>query len=169
MSDPSRSLLVVAATFIVLLGAMSWGFGLIFEGQQHPNRDIEADASGPRVVELEANQAGQYLVPGEINGERVTFLVDTGATHVAIPAEIADRVGLPRLGDVAVETAGGRTRASRTVIDRLAVGGIERREVRGSINPSMSGDYVLLGMTFLRHLDLRQQGDQLILRESTTP
>lgn len=169
MSDPSRSLLVVAATFIVLLGAMSWGFGLLFERQQHPNRDIEADASGPRVVELEANRAGQYLVPGEINGERVTFLVDTGATHVAVPAEIADRVGLRRLGDVAVETAGGRTRASRTVTDRLAVGGIERREVRGSINPSMAGDYVLLGMTFLRHLDLRQQGDRLILRESTTP
>ena len=45
----------------------------------------------------------------------------------------------------------------------MAVGGIERRNVRGSINPSMSGDYVLLGMTFLRGLELRQQGDQLII------
>ncbi len=167
MSEPGRSLLVVAATFIVLLGVMSWGLGLVFDRGAHPNRGIEAGASGPRVVELEANRAGQYLVPGEINGEPVSFLVDTGATHVAVPAEVADRVGLPRLGDVAVETAGGRTRASRTVIDRLAVGGIERREVRGSINPSMSGDYVLLGMTFLRHLDLRQQGDRLILREGS--
>lgn len=166
MNGPGRSLALVAATFVGLLALMSWGFGLLFDRIENPNRDIQAGAAGPRVVELEANRAGQYLVPGEINGEQVTFLVDTGATHVAVPAEVADRVGLPRLGEVAVETAGGRTRAARTVIDRLTVGGIERREVRGTINESLSGDYVLLGMTFLRHLELRQQGDRLILRES---
>ncbi|MEX1082036.1 MAG: TIGR02281 family clan AA aspartic protease [Halofilum sp. (in: g-proteobacteria)] len=166
MNEAGRSLTLVAATFVALLALMAWGFDLLFERADQPNRDIAAGASGPRVVELEVNRAGQYLVPGEINGEAVNFLVDTGATHVAVPGHVADRAGLPRLGDIAVETAGGRTRASRTVIDRLAVGGIVRRDVRGSINPSMSGDYVLLGMTFLRHLDLRQEGDRLILRES---
>lgn len=167
MSEAGRSLALVAATFVALLGVMTWGLGLLVDQRSHPNRGIEAGATGPTEVVLQANPAGQYLVPGEINGERVTFLVDTGATHVAVPAHVAERIGLQRGADVAVETAGGRTRAWSVVLDRVAVGGIVQHDVRGTINPAMSGDEVLLGMTFLRGIGLRQQGDQLILRPAS--
>lgn len=166
MTDPRRSLAVVAATFVALLALMGWGFGFLLDERTHPNRHVEAGAAGPRQIELEPNPAGQYLVPGQINGRDVTFLIDTGATHVAVPAHLADRLELTRGREIAVDTAGGRMTAAQTVIERMSVGGIEQRGVRGSLNPSLSGDYVLLGMTFLRHVDFRQQGDRLILEES---
>ena len=166
MNEPSRSLALVALSFIVILGLMSFGFGSLVEGRNNPNQHIEAGASGPSEVVLEANPAGQYLVPGTINGRRVTFLIDTGATHVAVPAHVAERIGLERGRDIRVQTAAGQTTASSAVLSRVTIGGITRREVRGSINPSMTDDYVLLGMSFLRHLALRQQGEQLILRQT---
>ncbi len=164
MNGAGRSLALVAATFVVLLGVMAWALGMLVDQRNHPNRGIDAGATGPTEVVLQANPAGQYLVPGAIDGESVTFLVDTGATHVAVPAHVAERIGLERGADVAVETAGGRTRASSAVLDRVAVGGIVQQDVRATINPAMSGDEVLLGMTFLRGIELQQQGDQLILR-----
>jgi aspartyl protease family protein len=164
MNEANRSLALVAATFLALLGVMAWGLGLLVDQRNHPNSDVEAAVTGPNEVVLQANPIGQYLVPGEINGERVTFLVDTGATHVAVPAGVAERIGLERGADIAVETAGGRTQAWSTVLDRIVIGGIVQRDVRGTINPAMEGDEVLLGMTFLRGIELRQQNERLILR-----
>lgn len=166
MGESGRSLAVVVVAFLAILAAMSWGFELLLEQRDHPNRNIEANATGSGDVVLQANPAGQYIAPGEINGAEVTFLIDTGATHVAVPEHVAERIGLERGGEIRVETAGGHTTAARTVLDHVVLGGIDRHGVRGSINPSMSGEYVLLGMTFLRHLELQQEGETLVLRES---
>lgn len=165
MDQATRSLLVVAGAFIALLAAGSWAFGLFVDGQGNPNRDIAAGSGEPTRVELERNRAGQYLVPGRINGEAVDFLVDTGATHVAVPQTTAERLGLERGQEMRVQTAGGVSRAWDTTIDRIRIGGIERRDIRGSIIPDMSEDYVLLGMTFLREIDFAHRNDRLILEQ----
>ncbi|MDX1608898.1 MAG: TIGR02281 family clan AA aspartic protease [Halofilum sp. (in: g-proteobacteria)] len=163
MSDGVRALAPIALTFAVLMAALYWALGGLVERRQHPNQGLESGAGGPQRVELVANAAGQYIVPGRINGTEVDFLVDTGASHVAVPEDIAREIGLRRGPEIRVQTASGTARAYHTTIDRIAVGGIVRRDVRGSINPSMPGDYVLLGMTYLRDLELRQTGDRLIL------
>lgn len=163
MSETARSLAGVAVTFALLMGALYWALGGMLDRRHQPNDHIEAGVGGPQRIELAASPGGQYIVPGTINGHEVNFLVDTGATHVAVPASIAEDLALERGAETRVVTAGGSRRAWYTTIDRIAIGGIERRNVRGSINPSMPGDYVLLGMTFLRDLELRQQGDRLIL------
>jgi aspartyl protease family protein len=163
MSEAARSLGWVAATFVLLFGVLYWALGGLIDRRQNPNDHIATGSGAPERVELAVNPGGQYIVPGTINGHDVDFLVDTGATHVAVPASIAEDAGLERGAEMRVQTAGGTRRAWHTTIDRVAVGGIERRNVRGSINPSMPGDYVLLGMTFLRDLELRQQGDRLVI------
>jgi aspartyl protease family protein len=155
-----RAIAPVVGVFALLLGVMTWLFGDLLERRHKPNRAVDADAE--RVV-LEAGPAGQYRAPGRINGERVPFLVDTGASHVAIPGAVADRLGLERGAQIRVSTAGGVTTAYNTRIDEIALGGLRVRDVRGSIVPDMSGDAVLLGMTFLRHVRLRQREGELLL------
>lgn len=162
MTESLRPLTPVMVVFAVLLGAMWWGFDAFLAHRDHPNRDLRTEApSGP--VVLQANRGGHYVAPGTINGEPVTFLVDTGATAVAIPAGLADRLGLRRGARINVATAAGPATAYRTRIDRLQLGGIQARGVRATINPAMDGSGVLLGMTFLRHLDFRQRDGKLIL------
>lgn len=163
MSDGARALMPIAATFALLFAVLYWTLGGLVERRQNPNEDVRANGGGAQRVELIANPAGQYLAPGAINGVSVDFLIDTGASHVAVPEAVARETGLERGPEMRVQTASGTARAYATTIDRIAVGGIERRNVRGSINPSMPGDHVLLGMTFLRGIELRQSGDRLIL------
>ncbi len=155
-----RAIAPVAAVFAGLLVLMTWLFGDLLERRHHPNRGLDADAE--RVV-LEAGPGGHYRAPGRINGERVTFLVDTGASHVAIPGGVADHLGLERGAEIRVSTAGGVTTAYNTRLDEIALGGLRVRDVRGSIVPDMGGDAVLLGMTFLRHIQFSQRDGQLVL------
>lgn len=167
MQQATRSLVFVAGAFVILLAVAGWAFGVFLETRDHPNRGIVAGADGPTRIELERNPAGQYLVPGRINGADVMFLVDTGATHVAVPEATAAEIGLRRGPEIAVMTAAGRTTAWRTEIDRIDVGGIRQRRIRASIVPAMSSDYVLLGMTFLRHVDFSHRGDRLIIEPAS--
>ena len=162
MSEALKPLRPVMATFAVL-GLLWWGFDALLERRAHPNAGIVTGPDGDRRLTLEAGPGGHYLVPGEINGATVDFLVDTGASHVAVPAHMAGRLGLTRGRRMQVNTAAGRAVAWDTTIDEIAVGRLRARDIRGSINPNMDSDFVLLGMTFLRHVDMRQRGGRLIL------
>lgn len=132
-----------------------------------------ADARAPRVLDggdvagiaLVADRRGHYLVTGLVNGRDVDFLVDTGASDVAIPAALAEELGLRAGRTVEVQTANGRARARTTTIDRLALGPLERRDVAATIVPGMGGRTALLGMSFLRHYELVQRDGRLVIRD----
>jgi aspartyl protease family protein len=95
----------------------------------------------------------------------VTFLVDTGATDVAIPAELAKQLRLPRQGGVVSRTANGAVAGWRSELDSLHIGGIALQRVRATVLPSMADDgVVLLGMAVLKRLELVQRGRRLTLR-----
>jgi aspartyl protease family protein len=165
MQDSLRALGPVIATFALLMAVLWFGMDALVDRRDNPNRDVAAGVDGPQRVELEAGPGGHYRVPGRINGQRVSFMVDTGASHVAVPGGVADELGLQRGAEIRVVTANGRTTAYNTRLDSIAVGGIQLRDVRGSINPSMGGDDILLGMTFLREVEFRQVGGRLILEQ----
>lgn len=120
---------------------------------------------GKRGVLLEADPLGHYVVEGLVNGQSVTFLVDTGASGVSIPGEIADKLGLIPGDPILVHTANGSITVQETELKTLAVGELERKNVRASINSSMDGEVGLLGMTFLRHFELVQRDNNLAIRE----
>ena len=108
---------------------------------------------------------GHYIAEGQINGRPVTFLVDTGATDVALPESMARALGLDFGPRVQVMTAAGPSSAWVTRLDEVSVGGIRRENVRATIT---GGEFngILLGMSFLRHFDLQQSNGRLIIRET---
>ena len=114
---------------------------------------------------LTRNRSGHYVFDGEINHHKVTFLVDTGATTTAIPADLQRKLGLETGPAIQVSTANGLTRAHLTRLDQLAIGAIELYDVNASIISGMGVDEVLLGMNVLKNFELVQRGDQLIIRQ----
>ena len=122
------------------------------------------DAQGRAGVALQRNRAGHYVASGRINGEPVVFLVDTGATDVALPLDLARRLDLPLRAGGMSRTANGNVRTWSTRLDSVDLGGLTARGVRASVLPNIPGDEVLLGMSYLKRFELIQRGNTLTLR-----
>lgn len=123
----------------------------------------------PQMRELVVHRQGNqpFIVAGQINGQAVDFLIDTGATTVAVSQELAQRLGLVRGQARHINTASGTTIGYTTVLRRLSVGELRLDNVRAIILPAMrSGRQVLLGMNALAEFELNQRGDTLVLRQS---
>ena len=155
-------------TWLSVLMFLFWLFQLFIDEQNHPNRDLEmvVNADGVREVVLQRNVQGHYLADGSINGRVVTFLLDTGATDVALTEDLAQRLDLPRLQSGFSQTAAGPVSVWRTRLERIQIGSLEMRDVRATVVPSMGeGSPVLLGMSFLKHLEMVQRDGRLTLRQ----
>ncbi len=96
-------------------------------------------------------------------------MLDTGATIVDIPENIASGLSLERGPRFQVMTANGVISVYSTILDEVQLGGIRLTGVKASINPSSREDEILLGMSFLRQLDFSQQGGRLTLRQRGQP
>ena len=158
---------LIVGAWILLLALLTLVFSSILDYQHNPNRVVGTvtDGQGIPEVVLKRNKAGHYVATGMINGRSVIFLVDTGATDVAVSESLAVELGLKRGARVSSMTANGTVFSWQTRLKEVALGAIRLRNVRGSILPTMEGDAVLLGMSFLRELELVQRGGQLILRQ----
>jgi aspartyl protease family protein len=120
---------------------------------------------GVREVVLKRNRAGHYVTAGAINGQPVVFMLDTGATGVALPAKIADQLGVRRGRAFPTQTANGISTSYATSLDSVSVGEITLSDVRAGITPGLNTEQVLLGMSFLKHIEFTQRGNTLILRQ----
>ncbi|MES9955919.1 MAG: TIGR02281 family clan AA aspartic protease [Sedimenticola sp.] len=159
---------MIVGGWILLIGLLTLLFQDQLEQISNPNRDPRGSisAEGVREVVLDRNRAGHYVASGRINGTPVVFLLDTGATDVAIPQVLAERIGLKRGHAFTSRTANGNVMAWRTVLDRVTLGSISAEGVRASILPTLLGDdEVLLGMSFLKKLELIQRDGSLTLRQ----
>jgi len=153
--------------WIVVLGLLSAFFGGWMEKLNNPNQKVQTEVrdDGVREVVLRQNRAGHYVANGTINGEPVTFLLDTGATSVSVPEGVAERLGLERGVPMRANTANGVITTYATRLERVRLGGIALDNVRADINPRMRSDEVLLGMSFLRKLEFTQRDRQLTIRQ----
>lgn len=154
---------MIVGAWVLLLILLTLFFSQWLQHRSNPNRSLNV-VTGPTdqvSVVLKANRAGHYLAPGEINGVAVTFLLDTGATRVALPQGLAEEAGLSRGVRAQSMTANGLAESWLTQIDHLRLGPFEMRDVQAAIIPGMPGRDVLLGMSFLKHLKLEQAGERL--------
>ncbi len=125
---------------------------------------VNLAGKGAATAVLQALPNGQFVTEGRINGKLVRMMVDTGATMVSLSRSQAIQLGLSLQGGrpIAVHTANGVVQATQIVLSSVRVGAIERREVPAVIQDS-SLPIVLLGMSFLKHLDLQHSADRLTL------
>lgn len=153
------------AAWLSLLAVLVLGFDAWLERQHNPNADLMVvDGEGPLEVVLQRSRSGHYIAPGRINGEPVQFLVDTGATRISVPLSLANRLGLKQGYASQATTANGLVTVYATELDEVRLGSIVLRNVAGNINPGMPGEVVLLGMSFMKDLEMVQRGDTLTLR-----
>ncbi len=118
-----------------------------------------------RKVVITPDRQGMYFVEGYINDHRVTFLVDTGANRCSMSDRLANRIGLKRGRSRMSNTAAGTAESFDTRLESVRIGEIEVTGVLGGIIPEMEISEVLLGMSFLKHIEFTQDDDKLILHE----
>lgn len=150
---------------LLILGMFYLYFENSLQARNNPNRQLQV-APGTELV-LKRSRDGHYLFPGTINGQPVTFLLDTGATLVSVPAHLANDLQLSPGAYQQSITANGTVTTRATRIESLAFGPFNVRDVSASLNPGMRTDQVLLGMSVLKQLEFTQRGDTLILRALT--
>ncbi|MDO6524224.1 retropepsin-like aspartic protease [Motilimonas sp. 1_MG-2023] len=145
------------------LGGLSYQY---FDGkiarEYNPNGQLNNQTQQGSIT-LVQNRQGHYVVDGLIDGQKVTFMLDTGATSTVLPQHIADQVGLTRGYASQVSTANGIISVYSTEIKSLSLGSLTLYDLRAQINPYMDDDTVLLGMNVLRQFKLVQQGNELII------
>lgn len=164
---PSRiGRIMLFAAWVVALVILVLFFQRLIGDRENPNQDVEAalDAQGRNAVVLQRNRVGHYVANGRINGEPVVFLLDTGATDIALPLAVARRLDLPLRAGGMSKTANGNVRTWTTRLDSVDLGGLTARGVRASVLPNMPGNEVLLGMSYLKRFELTQRGNTLTLR-----
>ncbi|MEX1664572.1 TIGR02281 family clan AA aspartic protease [Zhongshania arctica] len=116
-------------------------------------------------VSLHKDNRKQYRTRVTINGRSADALVDTGATSVAMSASQADQLGISYLDGrpTSVATAGGVRKAFSIVLRRVEIGNIKTQEVAAVVIEGDDPQLILLGMSFLEHVDLQERDNILVL------
>jgi aspartyl protease family protein len=157
---------MTAVGLILGMVFLTYFFGGVEENQRNPNADPNSFVYSESIeVPLKRNRQGHYVLIGQINGENVEFLLDTGATDVVVPESTARRLGLPYGVRGRAMTANGPITIYQTRIDELHLGEILLTNIDASINPSMEGA-ILLGMSALGQIEFSQRADTLTLRQT---
>lgn len=151
-------------TWIIALGLLTLFFNRWLNNAENPNSFLATQADPTSPVVLQQNRQGHYVASGLVNDQPVKFLLDTGATNLSIPASVAKRLNLERGNRSRVHTANGSIEVFNTQLNYVQLGHIRIANVSAHINPYMQGDTVLLGMSFLKHLNLQQQDKTLSIR-----
>lgn len=157
---------------VKVLSADSKGAVLLVDGVQRNfnlTREYnQAGSTGPQTEQLSITRGigNHFWVAGSLNSYPVQFLVDTGATSVAMNEGQARRLGIDYrvVGrPMVASTAGGNVRGWRIKLDRVKVGSIEVLGVEGVVLEGDAPTEVLLGMSFLSRVRWREENGVLLL------
>ena len=154
MNELPRSLKVATVWLLVGL-ALFLAVQALLSQQQRTRFEV----SGSEVV-IRRGPDGHYHWPATVDGHAVDFLVDTGATRSALPAELARRLQLPVEGRTRSQTAGGMVQGEIVRADLVLQGGVRIEQLRITALPALSAP--LLGMDVLGRLHWRQADGQLV-------
>ena len=161
-SGPPASVLKRVGFFLVI-GAILFvlfdRFGPYQSGRGYRPRPIETLSDAGAVLDRTVD--GHFYLTGSINGREVAFMVDTGASTIAIGDTLAERLGLGPCRSRQYSTAAGTVSGCEAVASQVEVAGLRLPDVPVAVLPG--GDTVLLGMNVLRHFRIEQQGRQMRL------
>lgn len=156
---------MIYIAWILFLSILTFAFNKYLDQQNNPNQNVSIQKeNNVAEVKLKQNRYGHYVVTGQINQIPVTFMLDTGATLISIPATLAEKLKLTKGYPTQSKTANGNITVYSTRLNSVGIGAIELNNIRASINPHMNGEEILLGMSFMKHLEMTQKGGEMILR-----
>lgn len=117
-------------------------------------------------VRIASGRGGHYLTPGRINGLPVDFMVDTGATSIAMGTADARRLGIHYAAEprIQVSTANGVALAYKVWLDKVTVGAITIKHVEAFVITGDAPGTILLGNSFLKLVDMTTERGVLVLR-----
>ena len=168
-SNPTRSmgLGMTVIAWVILLAMLVVYFTGEEKRQANPNQQPNTEIiDGQQTLVLQANRQNHFVVTGKVNGSKAMLLLDTGATRVAVPEDMAQALGLVKGRPGYAQTANGQVRTYSTRIDRLEMGNIVLLNVAADINPGMNGmNGLLLGMSALSQIEFTQRDGQLFLTQ----
>ena len=153
--------------FVVAIGVICGVFGTSGNrAARTADPTSQQVAGGPwRETRVRRSGDGHFYVHAMVNGQLVRFMVDTGATGVALTVRDARHVGIPvdrRAFTVIGSGASGPVRGQFIELDSVEVEGKLASNVRGAVAEGL--DISLLGQSYLSRLDVRMGGDEMILR-----
>lgn len=153
-----RQILFFAVAAMVIAGLMPRVMSQVGNApaEAEPAKRVAAapqqQASAYRTVTVRGDARGHFSVEGSVDGRRLDFMVDTGASVVALRERDAARLGIhpiPRDYTASVSTANGTIKAAAVMLNSLEVGGIRVHGVRAMVLPDHALSDNLLGMSFL--------------------
>ena len=156
-----RNLMIFAAVLVALGGFMGQFADRIAPALASSNakpqkaETMTVAQAAPRSLSIPRDARGHFQTDGRIDGQRVAFMVDTGASLVALNEKSAARFGLrPSRSDynATVSTANGTIKAARSRIAMIDLGGIVVRDVDAMVLPDEALSENLLGLSFLSKL-----------------
>ena len=120
---------------------------------------------GSRIV-LPADSRGHFMTQGAINGRPVTFMLDTGATSIALSAADAQRIGLDysKGQPIQMSTANGMARGYKLRLQSVRVGDVEVYDIDAVVSQEPM-PFVLLGNSFINRFSMRRDADQMVLEK----
>jgi aspartyl protease family protein len=125
--------------------------------------------AGTRSLSIPRDARGHFQTEGRIDGQRIDFMVDTGASVIALNEKSAARFGLrPQRGDynATVATANGTVKAARTRLAMVELGGLVVRDVDAMVLPDEALSENLLGLSFLSKLKrFEYAGGKMVLEQ----
>ncbi len=162
MNEFPRTLKI--ATVWLLLGVVVF---LGFRMMEHHLQQSRFQASGG-VIKIRRGADGHYHWPGSINGKKVDFLIDTGATGTAMSQAMAHELKLVTLQRVQSSTAGGMVTGNLVRADLALHGGVRIERMAIMALAGLNGDHPLLGMDVLGKLRWQQRDGVLTIDTGAT-
>ncbi len=120
---------------------------------------------------IKLNEHNQYITPVSINGKEVSAIIDTGANFVTLNSSIAQQLGLDYKNSALklnVSTASDKTDGYKFVLKSIALGSISLSNIDAVIIEGSNPELTLIGMSFLKNLDLQYLGDHLEIKKHVT-
>lgn len=169
-----RNLMIVASFMVILGTTMAEIADKMMPGAALATTSLGEAASqtpapsGLRTVNIQHDRGGHFRTEGRIEGQRIEFMVDTGASLVALNETSAARFGLrPSRGDYSatVRTANGTIKAARARLAMVDVGGLVVRDVDAVVLPDEALSENLLGLSFLSKLRYEYANGNMVLAQ----
>lgn len=120
-----------------------------------------------KFINIPMGSNGHFFTDGFVNGRSIKFMVDTGASTIAIGQSDADRLGLDyktRGSPIQMGTANGIVTGQRITINTLRIGEVQLYDIDAIIGPNMP--FALLGNNFLSRFKMERSNDMMRLERT---